>query len=622
MSADHKNHITNKGSHVKFIKNLLNDIKALEYMLDHGMIEKGITRIGAEQEICLVNDRWRPAKNSNEVLDAINDPHFTTELARYNLEINLDPIELKQDCFSKVENQLRTLMDKAQQAAESCHTKTLITGILPTITKKEMGFDYMTPSPRYLDINQATKNLKGGDFELRIRGIDELSITHDSVLAEACNTSFQMHLQISPDDFISSYNWAQVISGPVLSVCTNSPLLLGKELWSETRIALFQQSIDTRNASYALKDRQARVTIGNQWASGNAADIFKNDAALYEMLITPDTVEDSLLKLQNGETPELAALKLHNSTIYRWNRACYGINEGNAHLRIENRYIPAGPSIIDQMANFAFWVGLMMGRPSDCDDIASNMDFRDAKANFINAARTGKDSNLHWMGDQVPVRELVTRELLPIAYAGLKKAGVDKEDRERLLRVIDKRTHHMTGSKWMIRNYRELRKKIKQDDALLALNRAIYENQQTSLPVYQWPMIQYSPDMQENAHLVGHIMSTRLFIVNENDMAELATSVMDWKKIQHVPVENNSGHLCGLLTRTHMDRFQKREKVDEDATVGDIMTRDVITVQPETEISKAIQLMKKLEYGCMPVVHGNHVVGIITISDVLPFDQD
>lgn len=606
-----------------FIKHLLSDIEALESMINQGLIEDDIVRIGAEQEFCLVTDQWRPSKISQEILETINDDHFTFELARYNLEINLDPIELKAGCFFQTEEQLRTLLDKAVEGAKAHNNSVLLTGILPTIGKKELGFDYMTPSPRYQSLNEIAKELRGGDFELHLSGVDELSIHHDSVLFEACNTSFQMHLQIPSNDFISSYNWAQAISGPVLSVCTNSPLLLGRELWSETRIALFKQSIDTRGSSRALRDRQARVTIGDHWASGSAADIFKNDVALYNVIMTKEINENSLDVLAQGKIPGLKALCLHNGTIYRWNRACYGVGGGKPHLRIENRYIPAGPTVLDQMANFAFWVGLMKGRPADFDDMSTQMDFRDAKANFIKAARTGKDSTMHWNGNQVPVPELLEKELLPMAYAGLEKAGIDKEDIERLLSIVDERSKGQTASKWLVKNYRGLRKSLKQDDALLTITEGIYNNQKgIALPVHQWPMLEPKVKKASTANLVRHIMSTRLYIVSESDLAQLATHVMEWKGIHHVPVENNNGDLCGLLTWTHMKHYKEMQAVDEQLLVSDIMTRDVITVHPDTAISKAIQLMKKLEYGCMPVVENKHLVGIITIKDVLPFDHD
>ncbi len=609
--------ISDNLARANFIRHLLNDVNALELMLEKGLIESGVTRIGSEQEFCLVNKNWRPSKKSGEILNDINDSHFTTEIALFNLEINLDPIELKQDAFSQVENQLMNLLEKAKIIAKKNNNRIILTGILPTISKKELEFKYMTPNPRYWMLNDMLKELRGTNFRLHLRGVDELFIKHDSVMFEGCNTSFQMHLQISPDDFISSYNWAQAISGPLLGICTNSPILLGRELWSETRIGLFQQSIDTRNSSFALENKQSRVSFSKQWAKGTVADLYKNDIAKHKVIISKEIDCNSLEDLENGKIPKLQALCLFNGTIYRWNRPCFGISEGKAHLRIENRYIPAGPSVIDEMANFAFWVGLMKGRPKKYDDMPSVMDFKDAKANFIKAARTGKESVMVWMGKQISVRNLVVNELLPIAKLGLEKMNIDKKDIDQYLGVIEKRTISMTGSQWSVKNYRHLRKNLKQDDALLALTKAIYDNQKNNAPVHDWPMIDKHIKEYQDAHLVSHIMTTQLFTVNKDDLADLATSIMKWKGIHHVPVENKFGKLCGLLTKTHMDHFHKNNYENKNTIVADIMEKNVTIVKPNTKILEAIHLMKKDNIGCLPVVQEKSLVGIITIKDII-----
>lgn len=610
--------IDNKARSV-FIRSLLNDISALDIMLKKDLIESDITRIGAEQEFCLVTENWRPSRKAVEILKTINDPHFTTELALYNLEINLDPIELKLDCFSHLEKQLNTLLSKARVAAKKHNTNIILTGILPTISKNELQFDYMTPSPRYWELNSMIRKLRGSDIELHIRGVDELSLIHDSVLFEACNTSFQMHLQIAPKDFIASYNWAQAITGPVLGISTNSPLLLGRELWSETRIALFRQSIDIRNLSHSPKNQEARVNFSNAWATGTVADIFKNDIAMHKVILSREIENDALIELENGKLPKLQALNLHNGTVYRWNRPCYGSNGERAHFRIENRYIPSGPTTIDEIANFAFWVGLMMGRPPQFDDMPNSMDFKDAKTNFIKTARSGKESILKWNDTSFSVRELVTKELLPIAYSGLEKVSINKNDIERLLGIIDARAKGMTGAQWKIKNYRQLRKSMKQDDALLTLTKAIHENERSNTPVHKWSSIKKPTNPHETAHQVGHIMSTQLFTVNENDLAELATSIMLWKNIHHLPVENNTGELCGLLTWTHMEH--KKELKGSNKLVADIMTKDLFTTEVKANIKDIILLMKKNEIGCLPVVREKQLIGIVTIKDLTKFDN-
>ncbi len=622
MGEQNVKNLDNENIRSEFIQHLINDIEALEIMLNKKMIERGIHRIGAEQEFCLVDKNWRPAKNSGVILDSINDGHFTTELAQYNLEINLDPVELKEDCFQEVSEQLNSLLKKAKKKAENFNSKIVLTGILPTISKAELELDFITPKARYLALNDILKSAKGDDFRMYIKGVEELSISHASVLFEACNTSFQLHLQISPEDFVSSYNWAQAISGPIMSITANSPLLIGRELWCETRIALFQQSIDIRRHSYVLKDKEPRVKFGKKWESGSIAEIFKDDIAQHKIILTKEILDDSLTELKNGRIPKLHALNLHNGTVYRWNRPCYGVGGGKAHVRIENRYIPSGPSTLDEMANFALWVGLMIGRPTEFDDMPKVMDFRDAKSNFIKAARTGHESILLWKGKPTSATDLMRTELLPIAHEGLKKARINDADRLKLLGIIEDRLKGQTGSEWIIKNYRFLKNHIRKDNALRLITRAMYKNQKKNIPVHSWPSIKKEGILKQEAHLVGHIMTTELYTVQEQDLANLAIHLMQWKKIHHMPVENGSGKLTGLLTWTHTQKFLNHEDDYSKLKVKDIMQKNVIVTTSETQITEAIRTMKKNTIGCLPVVENKDLVGIITIEDVIGFDNE
>ncbi|HKL36499.1 MAG TPA: CBS domain-containing protein [Salegentibacter sp.] len=602
-----------------FIGQLLKDIKALEIILEKDIIESGISRIGAEQEFCLVEDNSRPSKLSPIILEEINDSHFTTELALYNLEINLDPIKLKANCFSEMENQLQQLLSKAQEVAKKRNTKIVLTGILPSICKRELELDYLTPMPRYFALNKMIKELRGTDFTLHLMGVDELDIQHNSVLFEACNTSFQTHLQLDPDDFVSSFNWAQAISAPVLGLCANSPLLLGRELWHETRIALFQQSIDTRMVSQSLKDQLPRVAFGNHWAQDSIAEIFKNNISRHKVILGKEIKADALEDLEQGKVPGLDALKLFNSTVYQWNRPCYGTSKGKAHVRIENRYLPAGPTQIDQIANFAFWVGLMKGRPAKYDELSKIMDAKEAKANFMKAARTGKETVLNWMGQDYTLKDLVLEELIPIARSGLEKMNVDQADIKRFLDIIESRARGRNGAQWTIANYRLLLKSMKRDDALLALTRAIYLKQQQNIPVHLWEDIKNPPALLKSSSLVSHIMTTQLYKVDENDLAQLATKIMSWKNIHHMPVEDKHGKFCGLLTWSQIEQFDK--DVEDHATqlVADIMIKDVTTVRPWEPIEAAVKLMKEQEIGCLPVVREKELLGIITKKDLTDF---
>lgn len=604
-----------EGERKAFVQHLIDDIKALELLLERNLIEDDIIRIGAEQEMCLVDDDFRPAGKSLEVLDAINDSHFTTELANYNMEINLDPYKLKGECFSTVEDQLRTLLNKAKTKANELGTKILLTGILPTISKRELGINFMTPIPRYYKLNDTLKSWRGDHFSLKIRGVDELTLQHDSVLFEACNTSFQLHLQIAPHDFIKSYNWAQAIAGPVLGISCNSPLLMGRELWKETRIALFQQSLDTRKWSYTLKEQVARVGFGNHWQEHSAAEVFKEDISTHRILLTKPVATNSLQLLKNGEIPKLEALNLYNGTVYRWNRPCYGVGGGKPHLRIENRYIPAGPTVLDEIANFAFWVGLMVGRPKKYDEIAKIMDFKEAKHNFIKSAITGRQTVLSWLGESMTLKQLVLKELLPIAYDGLKKYNINTSDIERLLGVIESRTLNQTGSEWQVANFRSLRNQMKLDTVLVELTKAMYTNQQRGEPVHTWPAVELESSAKESFQWVEQIMSTRLIKLYEDDYTNLAVSIMKWNNIHHIPVENDKGELVGLLTWSHIQALEENG-IKKDSRVSDIMIKKVVTVRPSTKIDTAKKLMDDYEIGCLPVCSESSLVGIISKVDL------
>ncbi|RYC50591.1 CBS domain-containing protein [Flagellimonas olearia] len=597
-----------------FVRHLIDDVKALEILLERGLVEDDVVRIGAEQEMCLVDDEFRPSPKSLEIIEAIHDPHFTTELASYNLEANLDPFLLEKDCFQKVEQQLGQLLNKAKAASKEHQSKVVLTGILPTISKEELGMDYMTPIPRYYKLNETLKMWRGDDFNVRIRGVDELSIHHDSVLFEACNTSFQLHLQVAPEDFIKSYNWAQAIAGPVLGISCNSPLLLGKELWKETRIALFQQSLDTRKWSHAVKEQVARVGFGEHWQTGSAVDIFKEDISTHRIILTKPIVKGALQLLEEGKIPKLEALNLFNGTVYRWNRPCYGVGNGRPHLRIENRYIPAGPSVIDEMANFAFWVGLMEGRPKTYDDLPNVMDFKEVRQNFIIAARNGRQAQFSWQGKNMTLKKLIKNELLPIAHEGLKKHKVNDNDINRLLGIIEARVNGPAGAEWQIENFRRLRKQMKLDSALVQLTKAQFEKQQDNIPVHQWEPVQGIVRKRESFQWVGQIMSTRLLKIDGDDYANLALSIMQWNNIHHLPVENIKGELVGLLTWSHIDQMNTLDKTE--ALVSDIMIKKVITVTPKTEIKTAKKIMQDHQIGCLPVCVGDSLVGIISKVDL------
>jgi CBS domain-containing protein/gamma-glutamylcysteine synthetase len=599
-----------------YIKQLMSDIKALEHMLENDMFEKDTIRVGAEQEFCLVNDEWEPANNADEILKELDKKHFTSELALYNLEINLEPLELSGDCFSTLHKNLNDLLDQVKKVAKKRDTKIMLTGILPTIRTKHLRLSYMTPLKRYRILNEAIKEVRKNDIELHIKGVDELNLKHDSILYEGCNTSFQSHLQIDHENFADTYNWAQAIAGPILSICTNSPLLMGRELWEETRIALFAQSVDTRASTFILNERESRVGFGNKWAEGSVADFFKDTVIAFRSLISSEFDTDSMADLENGKIPKLKALKLHNGTVYKWNRLCYGTTNGKPHIRIENRYLPAGPSTPDEIANMMFWVGVMKGRPKEFDNIHTKMEFKDIKSNFFNAARYGMATQFYWDNKLISSQELLLDHLLPMAYRGLYSMKVAPKDAEYYLRIIKQRIQSRNGSRWIVEGFRKLKKDFKTSDALKILSATMYERQEKGYNIDAWQLPRGDEfKIPKSNRKVGERMNIRIITAQENDSMELVLRMMQWKNIHHVPILDDHLDLVGLLTWTDVGKYLDNPKKHEQS-IEKIMQKNLITVMPGTPLEEAKKLMLQHKINCLPVVRDKKLVGILTSNDL------
>ena len=361
----------------RFTRQLIQEVRALEYMLREDLFETDVRRIGAEQELFLVDENGQPAPVNVAALEANTDERLVAELTRFNLEFNLHPLRFGGDCLSQMERQADEMLAYTRKLVkEATGAEVIMSGILPTIHLSDMTLDNMTPSPRYYALNDAIAALRDGPGQFQIRGVDELFVKHDTIMLEGCNTSFQTHFQVAPDEFARYYNLAQAVAGPCLAAATNSPLLFGKRLWQETRIALFQQAVDTRSSNLYLREMSPRVHFGTDWVKESVTELFKEDIARFRVLITTEEEEDPFDVLARGDVPKLKALQLHNGTVYRWNRPCYGITDGKPHLRIENRILPAGPSITDEFANAAFWFGLVSGIARSGADVTEKMAFR------------------------------------------------------------------------------------------------------------------------------------------------------------------------------------------------------------------------------------------------------
>ncbi len=399
-----------------FQQALLKDLAALEYLWDTGALEDGVGRVGAEQEMFLVDRSLRPASVGPEALAAVNDSRLTTEIGRFNLEANLSPRMFTGCCLREMEDETQELISLARRAAAPFGADVLLAGILPTIRQSDLTASNLTPNPRYYELDRIMKRIQGDQYHLLIRGLDELQLTHDSVMLEACCTSFQVHFQAPPRRFARLYNTAQLVAAPVLAAATNSPVLLGHRLWHETRIAVFQHSVDERSSSRVARDYPPRVGFGERWVERSAIEIFREDIARFPVMMTAQVEEDPLEVLQRGEVPQLLALRLHISTVWRWNRVCYGVLDGRPHLRIESRSLPAGPTVLDEIANAAFHFGLMASLDEEYGPVDQKFRFEDVKHNFLAAARHGLGAQFVWLGDdRVPAGTLILEHLLPLA---------------------------------------------------------------------------------------------------------------------------------------------------------------------------------------------------------------
>ncbi|GMR14967.1 MAG: glutamate-cysteine ligase family protein [Gammaproteobacteria bacterium] len=606
-----------------FMKSLLEEVRALEAMLDEGMVESGVSRIGAEQEMFLIDQAHKPALTALKVLEIVDDERFTHELGLFNIEANLAVQEFHSDCLSRMEAEAQDVYARARKAAQACDSEIALIGILPTLTKENLGLDSMVPTPRYHALNAAIMALRGDDLQFTINGIDQLVVSHDNLMLEACNTSFQVHFQVSPDDFAKLYNIAQTVTAPLLAAAVNSPILLGKRLWHETRISVFEYSIDARSTTHQTRGLKPRVHFGDRWVDESVTEIFKEDIARFRVILTTETEKDPLAMVAQGIAPKLKALCLHNGTVYRWNRACYGVHNGVGHLRIENRVMPSGPTIIDEIANTAFFVGMMAGMADKIEDVRELIPFDDIKANFMAAARDGIRAQMNWFGDRhMPAQELILEHLLPLAEAGLSNHGVDQEDIERYLGVLRERvTTRRTGSRWALESLNNMSGRGTEDQRLRSLVSSMVTQQIDGHPIAEWRLADFceQQDWRDSYLKVSQFMATDLFTVRPDDIVDFAATLMDWRHVRHVPVEGDDGELVGLVSHRALLRLVATGRVGREhkVTVDEIMKRNPVTVNSDTSTVEAIRLMREAQVACLPVVDDGKLLGLITEHDLI-----
>ena len=461
-------------------------------MLSESRFDAEDRSFGLEIELNLTDDAGDPAMRNAAVLEAIADAAFQTELGQFNVEINIPPRLLEGDVFSELEADIRRSLNHAEERARGVGGHMMIIGILPTIDGAHLNADAFSESPRYKLLNEQIFAARGEDLEIAISGPERLSTFADTIAPEAACTSVQLHQQVEPDAFAAHWNAAQAIAGVQVAVGANSPFFFGKELWRETRIALFEQATDTRPDELKAQGVRPRVWFGERWIT-SIFDLFEENVRYFPALLPVCEDEDPVETLERGDVPGLAELRLHNGTIYRWNRPIYDVVRGRPHVRVENRLLPAGPTVVDILANAAFYYGLVRSLTEHERPVWSQMSFSAAEENLHAGARDGIEARIYWPGvGEVPVAELVLRRLLPLAHEGLERAGVDTADRDRLLGIIERRCVGLVnGASWQSDAFHRLYgdRGLDREQALRELTVVYRDHMHGNEPVHSWPAL-------------------------------------------------------------------------------------------------------------------------------------
>ncbi len=459
-------------------------------MLRESAFDSQSCQVGFEIEVNLVDAFGMPAMTSTKVLAAISDPAWwNNELGRFNLEINVPPRQLTGDVLSQLETGIRSRLEHGNGRAAEVGSRMVLIGILPTLRQSDVTDEAMSANPRFRLLNDQLIAARGEEIRISIDGPEKLLTHVDSIMPEAACTSVQCHLQVAPEVFGSYWNAAQAIAGIQVALAANSPFLFGRELWRETRIPLFEQVTDTRPEELKQQGVRPRVWFGERWIS-SVFDLFEENLRYFPALLPLREDEDPAAALDSGEAPRLSELTLHNGTVYRWNRPVYAVQAGRPHLRVENRVLPAGPTVADVLANAAFYYGAVRALAEAERPVWTQMSFAAAAENLVQAARHGIDARVYWPGlGKIPVTELVLRRLLPQAAEGLRQWRVCAADADRMLGIIEKRClNRRTGATWQVEAVHGLQAaNTDRRDALRRMTQGYIERMATNQPVHDWP---------------------------------------------------------------------------------------------------------------------------------------
>lgn len=475
-----------------FGQRLDHNLTALQTLLSRpGFGDFGDQRkIGCEVEFYLMDDRGRPAKFNQEIQQALGDPQITLELNRFNLEFNSAPIALQAQPITSTAAAIQNAIESIDLHAKPLGCSVLPIGILPTALEQDFGYHAMTDLPRYHALTRELCSIRGGPFQVHIEGQDELDISMEDVTLEGANTSLQVHYQVRPDEFASTYNALQLVTPLIVAASANSPIVFGRRLWHETRIPLFKQAIDCRPFDPA-HPQPARVNFGHAWVHAGALEIFTEAVRLYRPLLPICSDEDALAEVAKGTVPSLEELRLQQGSVWLWNRPVYD-PAGDGHLRIEARTLPAGPTVADMMANVVLTLGLMELLRTEVQVLLPALPFEYCERNFYRAAQLGLSAEINWPDakqNQPLYRTCsdVLNQLLPMLPQALERIGLAQDQYAPSLAIIEQRIGTgQTGAVWQLRAYESFQRRMPKAQALQMMVLAYQRNSNSNLPVGQW----------------------------------------------------------------------------------------------------------------------------------------
>jgi CBS domain-containing protein len=620
MGTKHVRGQRGSSARVEGARALLDDIVALERMLAAGMFDDGPARIGAEQEMLLLRPSLCPAPAVASILRTLADARFTSELAVFNLEANLTPRHLAGRSLAALESELAELCAAARGAARNVEADVLLCGYLPTYEPCLANLAQMVAEPRFAAVNRGALEPRGGTLQIKIHGRDVLELAHDNIMLEGAATSFQVHYQVAPAAFAAVYNAALLTAAPVLAVCANSPLAFGHRLWDETRVPLLELSGDLRPTGKLRRPGSSRTAFGEGWVERSPLELFQRDLCRFEPMFEVSDGERSTVALAAGRTPRLRALTTFNGTVWRWLRPCYGVTDGRPHLRVENRFLPAGPTIVDEVANAALWIGLLCAMPAELGGAAPPLEFRSAEENFHAAARSGLEARLSWLdGERVTAHELLADRLVPMARKGLARSGVHDADIRKYLGIIERRlARGRTGARWMLDSFDALPKRLSPRERSWRVTAALVELCWSGLPVHDWPS-RPAAAAPRSAPPLSVALRTDFIAVPPEQPVILAEKQLAWSRTSHLVVETAGGELIAVISAADIRRRRLAlGKAGNALSIGEVAA--AVPAAPELAthlgVNRAIEVLEAAGQKCGVVLHGRRLAGIVLLADL------